>query len=69
MCVYVCVCATSSVRVRYESSQGVFSGLEAPKIFGRRFEDESYHKNSPTVLSGNVCVFFADDWGVMIMAT
>lgn len=26
-------------------AEGGFSGLEAPKIFGLRFEDESHHKN------------------------
>lgn len=58
-----CVCAASPGCVRYESSQGGFSGLEAPKIFGLRFEDESHHQNSSTVLSGDeyecVCVV----WG------
>lgn len=56
MCVLQCVCARSSECARYESSQGVFSGLEAPKIFGLRFGDESQHKNGSTVLSGGVCV-------------
>ncbi len=36
-------------------AKGFFSGLEAPKIFGLRFGDESHHKNSSTVLSGGVC--------------
>lgn len=51
----VCACACSSGCVRYESSQGVFSGLEAPKIFGLRFGDESHHRKSSTVLSGGLC--------------
>lgn len=54
VCVAVCACACSSGCVRYESSQGVFSGLEAPKIFGLRFGDESHHRNSSTVLSGGL---------------
>lgn len=33
-------------------AKGFFSGLEAPKIFGLRFGDESHHRNSSTVLSG-----------------
>lgn len=37
-------------------AKGGFSGLEAPKIFGLRFGDESHHRNSSTVLSGCVCV-------------
>lgn len=38
-------------------AKGGFSGLEAPKIFGLRFGDESHHRNSSTVLSGCVCVW------------
>lgn len=37
-------------------AKGGFSGLEAPKIFGLRFGDESQHKNVSTALSGGVCL-------------
>lgn len=52
----VCVCNSLSGCVRYESSRGGLSGLEAPKIFWLRFEDESQHKNSSRALCVCVCV-------------
>lgn len=39
------VCNSLSGCVRYESSRGELSGLEAPKILWLTFEDESQRKN------------------------
>lgn len=50
-------------------AKGGFSGLEAPKIFGLRFGDESHHRNSSTVLSGCVCVCVAECGGVRVRVT
>ena len=67
--VYVCVCEPIRLDVwDTRVAKGFFSGLEAPKIFGLRFVDESHHKNSSTALTGGVCCAESPG-GVALMVT